>query len=237
MKLQLCIVSLFTASATLQAQDYTNYNKLLKKHVKKDGINYKKWFDTAADKEALKTILSEWSKVDGSKLVKNQQAAFRTNLYNAAMIQVVLDNYPLKSVTALGKPFSIFDKALIQTPSGKISLNTLEKKRLLKDLPDARLHFAINCASVSCPPLRAEAYTAEALEAQLTEQATQFANSQHAVQIEGKTAKYSELFNWYAKDFGTTDPASYLNTFRSKAIDSKLKKSWIKYDWNLNASK
>jgi len=154
------------------------------------------------------------------------------------MIDVVLDNYPLKSVTKLGdKDFAVFDANIISTTSGKISLNTLEKKQILTDFPDARVHFAVNCASISCPPLRNEAFVGSKLDAQLTEQAVTFSNSAHAAQKQGSSVKYSELFNWYSKDFNTKNPAVYLNKFRTNKISTGSKIDWIKYDWNLNIAK
>ena len=220
------------------AQDYSDYNTLLEKYAHPTGVDYKSWDKNGKDHKALEKILKEWSKIDASKLPHNDKAAFRINLYNAAMIDVALDNYPLTSVTKLGKKdFAIFDTKLISTPAGKISLNTLEKKILLKEFPDARIHFAVNCASVSCPPLRNEAFIGSKLQEQLTEQSVKFANSSHAVQTSRSTAKYSELFNWYASDFKTKNPATYLNKYRSSKIKTSLKVDWISYDWNLNQSK
>ena len=219
------------------AQDYTQYSQLLKKYAKPNGVAYKAWSGSMSDKMALDEILKDWSKVDTRKLAKNERAAFRVNLYNATMLDVVLDNYPLKSVTKLGaKDFAIFDEKIISTPNGLISLNELEKKHLLKDFPDARLHFAVNCASVSCPPLSENVYVAGTLEAHLTKQAQLFSKSDQAVRVSGNTAYYSELFNWYEKDFGTKNPAMFLNKYRSKSLDTSLKISWIKYDWNLNSA-
>ena len=236
MKTIIALTSLLALSQ-VNAQEYTEYNTLLKKYVNNTGVKYKAWAANSADKKALDTLLQEWAKIDANKLSKNDQAAFRINLYNAAMVDVVLDRYPLKSVAKIGADFSIFKSNIIQTPQGKISLDTLEKKTLLRDFPDARIHFAVNCASVSCPPLRAEAYTGKKLEEQLNAQSKLFANSKHAVQVSGNTAKYSELFNWYQKDFKTSNPATYLNKFRTNKLSTGLKKSWIKYDWNLNESK
>jgi len=126
---------------------------------------------------------------------------------------------------------------MIATPQGVVSLDTIEKKQLLKDFPDARIHFAVNCASVSCPPLRAEAYVGDQLEKQLSEQAALFSNSAHAYVKSGSSAKYSSLFNWYSKDFGTKNPAEYLNKYRSNKIDTNLKIDWQDYDWGLNQAK
>ncbi len=220
------------------AQDYTAYNELLKKYAQPDGVDYKSWDKSSKDHKALEKILKEWAKIDASKLPHADKAAFRINLYNAAMVDVALDNYPLATVTKLGdKDFAIFDANIINTPGGAISLNTLEKKTLLKEFPDSRLHFAVNCASVSCPPLRNEAYTGAQLQQQLTDQSVKFANSPHAVQVNGSTALYSELFNWYAADFKTKNPATYLNNYRTAKINTAAKIGWIKYDWNLNQSK
>lgn len=238
MKLFLIPLILSSSFVVSCAQNTTDYATLLKKYTAKDGVRYEKWAASKEDKQALNNILKKWSKVDASKLQKKERAAFRINLYNAAMIDVVLDNYPLKSVTKLGnKDFAIFDDKIIATPHGKISLNTLEKKQLIKDFPDARIHFAVNCASVSCPPLRNEPFDAKKLERQLNEQAKQFADSKRAVRLKGSTAKYSELFNWYSKDFGSTNPAVYINKFRTKKISTKSKIGWIKYNWNLNEAK
>lgn len=234
------ILGLSTAfTLTASAQETAAFDTLLKKYAAADGVHYDKWAASAADKKALDTILKDWAKIDATKLPQNEKAAFRINLYNAAMIDVALDHYPLESVTKIGdKDFAVFDKPMIVTPNGTISLNTLEKKQLIADFPDARIHFAVNCASESCPPLRNEAFVADKLEAQLQEQAVLFANSTRAAQgtAEGG-AIYSELFNWYSKDFGTKNPAEYLNKFRTAKIDPNTKQGWIKYDWSLNAAK
>jgi hypothetical protein len=219
------------------AQDYSSYNQLVQKYAKANGVAYKAWKANPTDSAAIDSILKDWSKIDATKLSKNDRAAFRINLYNAAMISEVLDNYPLTSVTTFGKPFSVFKKNYISTPQGKISLDTLEKKQLLGDFPDARVHFAVNCASVSCPPLRAEAYTGDQLEKQLAEQARLFVATPHAVQIKGSTAHYSSLFDWYKKDFDESNPAKVINKYAAKKIPTNLKVLWIKYDWNLNEAK
>ncbi|MGJ8671747.1 DUF547 domain-containing protein [Rubritalea sp.] len=235
--IKLVIPAVILSTAVLNAQDYTSYNELLKKYAKPSGVNYDAWSANTSDKAALDTVLGEWAKIDSSKLKMKDQAAFRINLYNASMVDVVLDHYPLESVTKIGKAFSIFDKNFVMTPKGKISLNSLEKKTLLRDFPDARVHLAVNCASISCPPLRNEAFEGNKLEAQLNEQAAKFADSDHAVIVKGSTAYYSELFNWYASDFKTQNPATFLNKYRTKKLSTTLKKDWIKYDWGLNTAK
>ena len=235
--MKLALLSLPILSLCGAAQDSSSYNQLLAKYAKVNGVDYKTWGDNKSDIESLDNILKEWSKVDSTKLSKNERAAFRINLYNASVVSVVLERYPLKSITKIGIPFSVFKRAIITTPAGKVSLDTLEKKQLLKDYPDPRVHFAVNCASVSCPPLRNEAFVGPELDQQLNEQAKQFVSSKHAVRIKGNTAEYSSLFDWCKKDFGSSNPAEIINKYSDKKISTKLKMKWINYDWNLNEAR
>ena len=123
-KLLLIFLPLLSLSCSAQSQHNAQYSKLLKKYAKPQGVDYKAWSKNKEDKAALSSVLNDWSKINATKLAKKERAAFRINLYNAAMLNVALDNYPLKSVTNLGeKKFAIFDQKLISTPSGAISLN------------------------------------------------------------------------------------------------------------------
>jgi hypothetical protein len=234
--MKLALLTLSFLSLCVSAQDYTSYNQLLAKYAKTNGVDYKTLVTNKSDKQSLDQLVKDWSVIDSAKLRTKERAAFRINLYNAAMLTVVLDKYPLKSVTNIGIPFSVFKRSFITTPTGKISLDTLEKKQLLKDFPDPRVHFAVNCASVSCPPLRNEAFTGVKLEQQLNEQAKQFVSSKHAVRVKGNTAEYSSLFDWHKKDFGSSNPAEIINKYSDTKISTKLQVKWIKYDWSLNES-
>lgn len=227
------IATIVTLSSAL-SQDYKSYNQLLAKYVTADGVRYKDWSANQADHSALDETLQQWAKVDASQLSEKDRAAFRINLYNASVIAVVLDKYPLQSVTKIGVPFSVFKRPIVKTSEGNISLDTLEKKLLLADFPDPRVHFAVNCASVSCPPLRSDAYTGDSLEKQLQQQARTFAATEHAVQVSDDKVYYSSLYNWYQKDFGEDNPAQIINRFSAKKIPTNLKTEWIKYDWSLN---
>jgi len=161
------------------------------------------------------------------------------NLYNVGMLSAVLDHYPIDSVKAIGsEPFSIFKKPYIRVGGEILSLDTIEKSLLLEKYGDERVHFAVNCASASCPPLRAEPYRGARLDAQLDEQTRLFAESTRAVQVNAdqRTIAYSELFNWYASDFGVNSPSESLNRYRSEALPVDHSESWISYDWSLNAA-
>ncbi|WOO39736.1 DUF547 domain-containing protein [Rubellicoccus peritrichatus] len=228
-----------SVTAWANSVDYSEYDRLLKAYVDEDGVRYQAWHDNEADVEALNTFLEEAAKVDVPSLSKEEQKAFYINLYNAAMLQIVLEKYPLKSVKYIGlMPFSIFKKERIPQGDQLLSLDMIEKGILLKEYFDPRIHFAVNCASESCPPLRNEPFVGEKLEQQLDEQTRKFANSRHAARTNKRYRKtaYSELFKWYQDDFPVSNPAEYLNQYREKPLDPSFGVLWIRYDWSLNES-
>ena len=233
------VATLMLSSLMAAELDYTDYARLLKTYVSEDGVRYSAWSETPADVAALDLFLERLAEVDLQSLERNEQKAFYINLYNAAMLQAVLDNAPSKSVKQIGLlPFSIFKKKFIELNGRQISLDEVEKGILLKDYFDPRIHFAVNCASESCPPLREEPYCGKHLEAQLEEQTRLFAASDRAARKNAKGRyAYSELFKWYNADFAGEHPAQYLNQYRAEPLPVDQKFDWISYDWSLNATK
>jgi len=182
---------------------------------------------------------------------EKQRFAFWLNAYNAHCIQKVIENYPLKSIRKLDGLLGIntvFDDRFIPMraldPRGKdqdLSLNDIEHEILRKKFKDARVHAAINCASASCPPLRAEAFTAERLEQQLAEQMRAFVNDpvRNHIDPAKKELAVSEIFKWFEEDFerdaksvpeylvrfSPPEKAEFIRTARLRYLD---------YDWDLN---
>ncbi len=218
--------------------DYAAYGALLKKYVKADGVDYAAWHENKADVNALDTHLDRMAEVDVKSLSREAQMAFYINLYNAAMLQAVFDDYPIKTVTTILPDFGIFKKEFIRLGGKRLSLDGVEKGILLKQWDDGRIHFAVNCASISCPPLRNEPFTAAKLDAQLDEQSRAFAASRHAANLDkqNKTVRVSALFNWYADDFTGKNAVEYLNRYRNNKLPSGWKIAYQEYDWGLNAS-
>lgn len=225
---------------SLSALDYSEYARLLETYAKPNGVDYQSWFEHKEDLKALDAFLELSAKADVSAMSRDERMAFYINLYNAGMIQAVFQNYPLDTVSTLGpKPFSIFSKKFIKQGDRLLSLDDVEKGILLKNYFDPRIHWAVNCASESCPPLRGEPFVGDRLEAQLQEQTLLFAESNRAARIDhkSKTVAYSELFSWYDADFEGDHPAQYLNQYRNNPIPLSYKIDWITYDWALNAAK
>lgn len=218
--------------------NYSEYARLLERYVEPGGVRYEAWADHADDRAALKQFLDTVAGVKVASLDTAEQTAFYINLYNAAMLQAVFDHWPINSVKEIGpKPFSIFKKDFIEQDGRRLSLDQVEKEILLKEYFDPRIHFAVNCASESCPPLRAEPFVGARLDAQLDEQTWAFAASQRAARINSKekSVAYSELFKWYADDFPEEHPGAYLNRFRARALPLDFAVEWIDYDWSLNS--
>lgn len=223
-----------------EAPDYSDYEALLKIYVEEDGVRYAAW---AADDDGVTTLeafVEHLGQVNVNALSEAEQVAFYINLYNAAMLEIVLENYPIESVKTIGiLPFSVFKKDQIKLGDGKVSLDDVEKGILLNKYFDPRIHFTVNCASESCPPLRSEPFTGSQLEKQLQEQTELFANSERAARVneDARSIAYSELFKWYADDFDGETPANYLNQYRSEALPTNYSVEWIPYDWSLNEIK
>jgi len=239
-----CLVSFVPLAWGLSPRErmpinYTSYGKLLEKYVTASGVQYQAWFENKDDLQALDNVLATFSAIDLEVSSKEEQTAFYINLYNAAMLQAVFRHYPLDSVKDIGLlPFTIFKKEFILQGDRKLSLDGVEKGILLKKYFDPRIHFAVNCASESCPPLLAQPFVAEQLEAQLQAQTIAFANSPRAarVQVGKERIAYSELFKWYADHFEGENPAEYLNRYRETPLPRSYTVDWIDYDWLLNAA-
>ncbi len=213
------------------------FDQVLKEHVNDGYVNYQairndqRFFDYV---ESLKTANINDFESDSAKL------AFWINAYNALAIKGILDG---KSPSTLWGRKKYFLDAKYQLAGRKMSLNHLEMKVIIP-LDEVRIHFAIVCASYSCPKLRSEAYVAEHLERQLEENAHDFVNDslKNAFDKEKSTARISKIFKWFKKDFvtkaGSLDKylAQYVkDTDIVKQLNSgNFKVKFQKYNWNLN---
>lgn len=236
-----CLFYIF-ANQLIHAQTWQEqYDELLSKYVQSDGVDYQSWHESSIDLKKLQSVVDQIAIVKTKKLSAIERKAFYINAYNAWMLQLVFENYPITSVKEIGKKeFSVFSDKLIVINNKKTSLDILEKKTLLKEFPDSRIHFAVNCASGGCPPLLNVSYRADRLEQQLDASARTFLSSdQGVVYTEGSdTIAVSSLLNWYQKDFLADSPEgiiAYLNQYRKETLADSLKIIYLPYDWQLNA--
>lgn len=186
---------------------------------------------------------------------KPQQMAFLINAYNAFTVELILTKYPgITSIKDLGSLFSSpWKPKWIALLGSKVSLDDIEHGMLRERgrFDDPRVHFAVNCASIGCPPLREEAFVAERLDAQLDEQALRFLSDRTRNRFAAATGRLevSKIFDWYAEDFklghrGIASLAGFLARFADVLADSPVDRERVRgqraqigflaYDWQLN---
>lgn len=213
------------------------YKTLLSKYVKGDLVDYQAWSENEADLNTLKKVTEYFSE---NTIPKERQAALAwyLNAYNAWILDRILSKYPTKGPIS-GGDLLFFHKKKIRVAGKKMSFDTLEQKIIRPEFKESRIHFALNCASISCPPLRNEPYEGSKLLRQLNEQTDQFINhNPNGVQVSGKTMKLSKIFDWYAVDFGGKDELTkWVNYYRNPKLQSVEVVKFMDYDWSLNAVK
>ncbi len=165
----------------------------------------------------------------------NEEKAFLINAYNVFVIQGIVENHPVDGPLAI-KGF--FDTQTFNLRGSKTTLNELEKETLAKQFPDARLHFVLVCAAMGCPKLASFAYTGKALESQLESQTRKVINDPTFVRLKGPYATVSQLFDWYAADFGGKEEViPFIQKYLLKKIKLHPKYDFYEYDWRLNELK
>ncbi len=212
--------------------DHSEWDALLKKHVDQQGdVDYKAF---AKDKEKLTSYLKELGQNPiASTAEKNERLAYYINLYNAGTVHLILENYPLKSIKDISRPW---DKNWVTVGNSKYSLGDIEHK-ILRKMDEPRIHFAINCASYSCPRLLNEAFKASTMETQLETAARAFVNDPKRNAITEQVVEISEIFKWFKKDFTTKGTLkNYLNTYSNIKLLPTTKITYKDYDWRLNES-
>ncbi len=205
------------------------FDKLLSTHVSASGkVNYKGLKSQSAE---LDLYLAALESAELSTMSKKEKLAFWINAYNAFTIKKILNAYPVASITDLdgGKPW---DTKWIKLDGRTLSLNNIENDIIRPQFNEPRIHFAVNCAAKSCPPLLNKAWTAANLEANFEKQTKAFVNNASHNQLAAKSCSVSKIFEWYAEDFG--DLISFLNKYSSTTIDKGAQLSYLDYDWSLN---
>ena len=206
------------------------WDELLKKYVSTAGkVNYA---GLKSEKAKLDGYLKELQNNPPSNdWQRNETMAFWINAYNAFTVKLIVDNYPVSSITKSegGKPW---DKKWITIGDKTYSLNNIENDILRPKYKDARIHFAVNCAAKSCPPLLNNAWTEENLNSNFEKQAKAFINNHDFNRITEKKVQVSKIFEWYASDFGNL--IDYLNKYSSVKISGSAKVEYLEYNWNLN---
>ena len=193
--------------------------------------------DYAAIKQSPKNLnlaLEALKNIDLEKLSPNERKALLINAYNLFIFKGVVDAYPIKSVMDVD---NFFDTKKYSLGNQKISLNQLEKEILFKEFPDERLHFALVCGAISCPPITPKPFTAENMEFMLKKLTKAAMNNAAIVQLDMREKKVmaSKIFDWYNSDFTKNKKlVEYLNSYREDMIPDGFTVQYMNYDWDLN---
>ncbi|WP_109098103.1 DUF547 domain-containing protein [Aquimarina sp. AU58] len=163
---------------------------------------------------------------------REEKLAYWINAYNAYTIKLVIDSYPLKSIKDLEDPWG---KKFFKIDGVWYSLGELEHK-ILRKFGDPRIHFAINCASISCPVVWNRAYTADNLNSALDSQTEKFINDPTRNTITKDKVIVSKIFSWYKRDFKVNggDVKDFINRYAAIKIEKQPKKGYKEYNWGLN---
>lgn len=201
---------------------------------------------TPKDHATLNQYLENMSHLPIGQYNRHEQLAYWINLYNALTVALVLKHYPVKSIRniKLGGFFSQgpWDEKLIVVDGIPISLNDIEHRIIRPIWNDPRTHYALNCASYSCPNLQKNAYTGANVEAQLTQDAKEYINSPRGITIKDNKLVVSSIYSWYKTDFGADDEAviAHLIWYAQPALADELKQfhkiTAYQYNWYLNVA-
>ncbi|MEL6483209.1 MAG: DUF547 domain-containing protein [Bacteroidota bacterium] len=210
--------------------DHSSWNVLLQTYVDAEGnVDYKGFL---TEREKLQNYLDLLGEaVPDSNWNREETLAFYINLYNAATVALVLDHYPIQSIKEIPNRWK---RKWIALGDKTTSLNDIEHK-ILRKMDEPRIHFAINCASYSCPKLLNQAFTEANLERLLDKTAVDFVNDPKRNRFEEGRAELSQIFKWYKPDFTENGSLrSYVNLFVENPLGKAAKISFMDYDWSLN---
>lgn len=225
----------FSARSSTGQVSHANWTSILKKNVSASGnVDYRGILKEKTSLDAyLKLLSANPPKTNWSA---NEHKAYWINAYNAFTISLIIQNYPVKSIKDIGGLFkSPWDVEFINIGGTIYTLNHIEHEILRKEFADPRIHFAIVCASRSCPNLRNEAFDASRLDKQLDEQATAFINDSSKNRISSVDIEISKIFDWFKNDFTANESLiNFLNKYSKIKIDPNASVSNLSYDWSLN---
>jgi hypothetical protein len=240
----------FAAPATAAEPDYKLWQELLAKHYDPArGMDYK---GLRQDKPTLDRLRNQMAAVNAASLSRPEQLAYWINLYNISVVGIVADNYPVESIRDLSTDpilrLNVFKKPSVPVRGGgTLSLDDVENKKIREGFKDPRIHFAINCAAESCPPIRPEPFTGARIDQQLDDQARLFLNSPRGIRVENDGGDLilhaTKILDWFKDDFASWGGGAipflekYLTSDKVKRIDAakgKVEFEFDDYSWKLN---
>jgi hypothetical protein len=232
--------------AAASGPDYASWGELLGKYY-----DPAKGMDYAAlkskDAKTLEALKKQLAQVDPKALPKKDQLAYWINVYNVNTVATVVEHYPVASIRDISTDpivrLNVFKKDTVPVKAGMISLNDVENDHIRAGFHDPRIHFAINCAAQSCPPIRPEPYTGAKLDEQLDDQVQKFLTGPHGVKVDKDGVHATKILDWFSEDFDKWAGGrvaflrKHLPADRAKQIPDNAKLEYDDYNWKLNDAK
>ncbi len=229
-----------------QTPNYSAWNRILTAYYNPaHGMDYKAL--KAKDLNTVQALRQQLAKVNVAALDRKSQLAHWINVYNVNTIGTVLEHYPVDSIRDISTDpiirFNVFKKERVPLGSTKVSLDYIENDKIRAGFHDPRIHFAINCAAKSCPPIRTEAYEGAKLDAQLDEQARRFLSTARFERDGDElTIHVTKIMDWFGDDFEKWGGGKaafirrYVTPDKQKLIDAakEIDFEYDDYNWDLN---
>lgn len=226
--------------------DHQVWNEMLQKYVDQDGmVNYQAWNNDATDRQRLKQYLESLSQANPN-LAANRETklAYWINAYNALTVEGILRVYPTTSIRKHTKKigYNLWKNLYLYTGDAVINLDSIEHQ-VLRKMQEPRIHFAIVCASISCPRLMNEAYTSDQLENQLATNTKDFFSRSRNLQVDAasKKLKLSAIMDWFGSDFGDSAQTQFAAVYpyfpeaaKTQLAAGGFSIAHLDYDWGLN---
>lgn len=215
-------------AATAAAPDHQTWNQLLQRYVSANGrVNYEGFLK---DRDQLHRYLDELAAgIPDDNWSQAEALSYWINAYNAFTVELILQHWPVSSIREIDEPWK---QKFIRLAGKDYALDQIEHEIIRPTFRDPRVHFALVCAAVSCPPLANQAYTAPRLEQMLDQRTRAFINDEQFNVTQEEVVRVSPLFDWYADDFG--DVKEFLNRYLPTDIPARKELHFLDYDWALN---
>lgn len=245
------IISLIQSACQVQAQhdpslkpvSHDAWTQLLRRHVTASGmVDYQGFIrDSSALNQYLSTL--EGTYPNAQHWSREERLAYWINAYNAYTVQLIIRHYPVESIKDIKEALvkiplvnTVWDLKFITIDGENMDLNHIEHGILRKEFEEPRIHFAINCASFSCPKMRPEAFTALKLEGQLQDAALDFINDPKRNRLGQEQVELSKIFSWFSGDFKDEAGSvlNYIRRFAQTPVSEDADVDYMDYDWRLN---
>jgi hypothetical protein len=237
-----------TLVAAAPAVDHSAFDALLREHVAEGLVDY----DAFARSPEFAGYLDELAAAELDGLSDSERLAFWINVYNAYTIQQINAHEERDSIRNINKTLGLlplkgpWSERMVRAAGRTLSLDDVEHEIIRKEFDEPRIHFALVCAALGCPPLRSEAYTGARLEEQLEDQTRVFLRSSPArnrVEAANATVWVSPILVWYKDDFGGSNETlgRFLSRYWEEGPEKELLQSGrfdlekTDYDWTLNS--